>query len=253
MEDFKNLQETQLSSQPIFDGDVLHIFKDTIRLPNGKQATREYTVHHGAVCILPLLENGDVLLEHQFRYPMGEVITEIPAGKLDYIGEDPASAALRELREETGAVAGELIPLGRFYPTCAYSTEVIHMYLARQLTFGEREHPANQLPIQPPFQCQRGDSRGQTAGISGQQTDRQPMQGHASGKQRLERKKRRQRLQEGEAELQEPVQTVEAWLPQEIREQLRQRQARDLQNTAHPTSALHESRSGFLQQNYCSA
>ena len=123
----------------IFDGDVLHIFKDTIRLPNGKQATREYTVHHGAVCILPLLENGDVLLEHQFRYPMGEVITEIPAGKLDYIGEDPASAALRELREETGAVAGELIPLGRFYPTCAYSTEVIHMYLARQLTFGERE------------------------------------------------------------------------------------------------------------------
>ena len=75
MEDFKNLQETQLSSQPIFDGDVLHIFKDTIRLPNGKQATREYTVHHGAVCILPLLENGDVLLEHQFRYPMGEVTT----------------------------------------------------------------------------------------------------------------------------------------------------------------------------------
>ena len=61
MEDFKNLQETQLSSQPIFDGDVLHIFKDTIRLPNGKQATREYTVHHGAVCILPLLENGDVV------------------------------------------------------------------------------------------------------------------------------------------------------------------------------------------------
>ena len=102
MEDFKNLQETQLSSQPIFDGDVLHIFKDTIRLPNGKQATREYTVHHGAVCILPLLENGDVLLEHQFRYPMGEVITEIPAGKLDYIGEDPASAALREMLRQTG-------------------------------------------------------------------------------------------------------------------------------------------------------
>ena len=139
MEDFKNLQETQLSSQPIFDGDVLHIFKDTIRLPNGKQATREYTVHHGAVCILPLLENGDVLLEHQFRYPMGEVITEIPAGKLDYIGEDPASAALRELREETGAVAGELIPLGRFYPTCAYSTEVIHMYLAEGLCYSHQK------------------------------------------------------------------------------------------------------------------
>ena len=139
MEEFKNLQETKLTSQPIFDGDVLHIYKDTVRLPNGKTSTREYTVHHGAVCILPLLENGDVLLERQFRYAMGEVLTEIPAGKLDYIGEDPREAALRELREETGAVASELIPLGPFYPTCAYSTEVIQMFLARGLSFGERD------------------------------------------------------------------------------------------------------------------
>ena len=139
MEEFKNLQETKLTSQPIFDGDVLHIYKDTVRLQNGKTSTREYTVHHGAVCILPLLENGDVLLERQFRYAMGEVLTEIPAGKLDYIGEDPREAALRELREETGAVASELIPLGPFYPTCAYSTEVIQMFLARGLSFGERE------------------------------------------------------------------------------------------------------------------
>ena len=80
MEEFKNLQETKLTSQPIFDGDVLHIYKDTVRLPNGKTSTREYTVHHGAVCILPLLENGDVLLERQFRYAMGEVLTEIPPG-----------------------------------------------------------------------------------------------------------------------------------------------------------------------------
>ena len=101
MEEFKNLQETKLTSQPIFD--------------------------------------GDVLLERQFRYAMGEVLTEIPAGKLDYIGEDPREAALRELREETGAVASELIPLGPFYPTCAYSTEVIQMFLARGLSFGERE------------------------------------------------------------------------------------------------------------------
>ena len=95
MEEFKNLQETKLSSQPIFDGDVLHIYKDTVRLPNGRTSTREYTVHHGAVCVIPLLENGDVLLERQFRYAMGEVLTEIPAGKLDYIGEDPREAALR--------------------------------------------------------------------------------------------------------------------------------------------------------------
>ena len=139
MEDFKNLQEPQLSSQPIFDGDVLHIFKDTIRLPNGKQATREYTVHHGAVCILPLLENGDVLLEHQFRYPMGEVITEIPAGKLDSPEEDPLAAARRELREETGVSAGKWTFLGRFYPAAAYSDERIWMYLAEDLTFGAQE------------------------------------------------------------------------------------------------------------------
>lgn len=139
MEEFKTLQETQLASQPIFDGTVLHVFKDRVRLPNGNEAAREYTVHHGAVCIFPLLENGDVLLERQFRYPMGKVITEIPAGKLDYIGEDPLEAAKRELREETGAVAEEMLPLGEFYPACAYSTEVIHMFLARKLTFGERE------------------------------------------------------------------------------------------------------------------
>ena len=96
MEEFKNLQETKLTSQPIFDGDVLHIYKDTVRLPNGKTSTREYTVHHGAVCILPLLENGDVLLERQFRYAMGEVLTEIPAGKLDSVDEDRLLAAKRD-------------------------------------------------------------------------------------------------------------------------------------------------------------
>ena len=139
MERFEHLEETELSSEVKYDGALLHIRRDTVRLPNGKTATREYNIHYGAVCIIPLLENGDVLLERQFRYAMGEVLTEIPAGKLDYIGEDPQEAALRELREETGAVASELIPLGPFYPTCAYSTEVIQMFLARGLSFGERE------------------------------------------------------------------------------------------------------------------
>ena len=134
-----NLEEKQLTSEYIYNGKIIKLRRDTALLPNGKTSTREYTVHHGAVCILPLLENGDVLLERQFRYAMSEVLTEIPAGKLDYIGEDPHEAALRELREETGAVASELIPLGPFYPTCAYSTEVIHMFLARGLTFGERD------------------------------------------------------------------------------------------------------------------
>ncbi len=163
MEDFKNLQETQLSSQPIFDGDVLHIFKDTIRLPNGKQATREYTVHHGAVCILPLLENGDVLLEHQFRYPMGEVITEIPAGKLDYIGEDPASAALRELREETGyRLRTDVDEPVRLLPQAGFSStgltdEAIQIVFAQVEKAGDAQPEESEL-IRP-FQLPLGDVR----------------------------------------------------------------------------------------------
>ena len=139
MEIFENLEEVRTGEETIFDGNILHIRRDTVRLPNGAAATREYTRHLGAVCIIPLFENGDVLLERQFRYPLGQVITEIPAGKLDAADEDPREAALRELREETGAVADELLELGVFYPACAYSTEKIHMYLARGLHFGDRE------------------------------------------------------------------------------------------------------------------
>ena len=129
MQNFENLKETQRQSREIFDGQILHVFKDTVELPNGKPATREYMRHVGAVCVVPLLDDGSVLLERQFRYPVGEVLVEIPAGKLDSRQEDPRAAAARELLEETGAVAGELIPLGRFLPACAYSDELIHMYV----------------------------------------------------------------------------------------------------------------------------
>ena len=139
MERFEHLEETELSSEVKYDGALLHIRRDTVRLPNGKTATREYNIHYGAVCIIPLLENGDVLLERQYRYPLREVITEIPAGKLDAPDEDPLEAAQRELREETGATAAEWHALGLFCPTGAYSTERIYMYLARGLTFGARE------------------------------------------------------------------------------------------------------------------
>lgn len=135
MQTFENLTEIQASSREIFDGKILHVFEDTVTLPNGKQASREYLRHVGAVCIVPLLGDGRVLLERQYRYPVGEVIVEIPAGKLNYKGEDPREAAARELLEETGAVAGELVELGRFLPACAYSDEDIHMYLAKDLTF----------------------------------------------------------------------------------------------------------------------
>ena len=135
MEQFEHLEETQLSSEAKYDGTLLHIRRDTVRLPDGRTATREYNIHNGAVCIIPLLENGEVLLERQYRYPLREVITEIPAGKLDAPDEDPLEAAQRELREETGAVAEQYTDLGKFYPTPGYCGEIIHMYAAKNLSF----------------------------------------------------------------------------------------------------------------------
>lgn len=131
----QELCERQLTSKEIFDGRILHVYDDTVSLPNGKSASREYLRHIGAVCIIPLLHNGDVLVERQYRYPVGQVLTEIPAGKLDSRDEDHLLAAQRELREETGAVAGSWQSLGVFYPACAYSDEAIEMFLARDITF----------------------------------------------------------------------------------------------------------------------
>ena len=139
MERFEHLEETELSSEVKYDGALLHIRRDTVRLPNGKTATRAYLRHVGAVCVVPLLDDGSVLLERQFRYPVGRVLIEIPAGKLDSKAEDPQAAAKRELLEETGAVAGELIELGLFLPACAYSDEAIHMYAAKNITFREQK------------------------------------------------------------------------------------------------------------------
>ena len=139
METFETLTERQIESREIYDGKILHVFEDTVTLPNGKPATREYLRHVGAVCMIPLLDDGSVLLERQFRYPVGRVMIEIPAGKLNYKEEDPREAAARELLEETGAVAGELIALGRFLPACAYSDEAIHMYAAKSITFREQK------------------------------------------------------------------------------------------------------------------
>ena len=139
MQSFENLMETQLKSREIFDGRIMHVFEDTVRLPNGASASREYMRHVGAVCVVPLLEDGSVLLERQFRYPVNRVMIEIPAGKLDSKTEDPQEAAKRELLEETGAVAGELLELGLFLPACAYSDEAIHMYAAKSLSFREQK------------------------------------------------------------------------------------------------------------------
>lgn len=133
-----NLTEKTVTSQSIFDGRILHVRRDTVELPNGQEAYREVVDHPGGVCVLALDEAGRALLVRQFRYPYMRELRELPAGKLEY-GEDPEKAALRELREETGAVPGRFRSLGELYPSPGYCGEIIRMYLAQDLHFGETD------------------------------------------------------------------------------------------------------------------
>ena len=116
----------------MFDGALLHVRRDRVRLPDGAEATREYVVHPGAVLMLPILADGRLVLERQFRYPVGRVMLEFPAGKIDPC-ETPLATAQRELREETGYTAGTWEHLGTVHPEIGYSTEVIEMYIATNL------------------------------------------------------------------------------------------------------------------------
>ena len=116
----------------MFDGALLHVRRDRVRLPDGGEATREYVVHPGAVLMLPILADGRLVLERQFRYPVGRVMLEFPAGKIDPC-ETPLATAQRELREETGYSAGTWEHLGTVHPEIGYSTEVIEMYVATNL------------------------------------------------------------------------------------------------------------------------
>ena len=134
-----NLEERCISSETIYDGCLLHVRRDEIGLPDGGRSVREYTRMGRAVCIVPLTDDGRVILEHQYRYAVGRVMTELPAGKLDTAEEDPLEGAKRELREETGAEAREWIPLGEFLPAVAYSSETIYLFAAKGLTFGEQD------------------------------------------------------------------------------------------------------------------
>lgn len=134
-----DLEEKKVNSTQVYDGILLKVFKDEIVLPNGKPGAREYIKHNGAVCIVPVFDDGRVIIEDQFRYPMGEVMVELPAGKLDSPDEDHLEAAKRELREETGYTADNWTYIGPFAPTVAYSTEVIYLYLATGLKKGNQE------------------------------------------------------------------------------------------------------------------
>ena len=136
---YENLIEKKLSRTEIYDGKVLHVVRDDVMLPNGERAIREFCIHVGAVCVIPLTDDGHVLMERQFRYPHGRVFYEIPAGKLDHPDEDPLSAAERELREETGAVAGKMTFLGALDTSPALINEKIYMYMAEELSFTDRE------------------------------------------------------------------------------------------------------------------
>ena len=133
-----DLIEKKLSGEDIFDGIVLHVRKDTVELPNGNTSTREYIKHNGALCVIPVTDEGDVFIERQYRYAIGKVLTEIPAGKLEP-GEDREEAAKRELKEETGYVAGKMTYLGEFYGSPALLEERVTMYMATELTKDEMQ------------------------------------------------------------------------------------------------------------------
>lgn len=139
MNNFKNLEEKQISSTNVYDGSFLYVKCDKVMLPNGKTKNREYIKHPGAVCIVAITDDNQLIVEKQFRYPFHDIILEIPAGKLNSDDEEPLEAAKRELREETGFEADSWQPLGCFYPTVAYTDECITMFLARNLHKGEQD------------------------------------------------------------------------------------------------------------------
>lgn len=129
------LKETRIDGELVYNGHFLKVQRDTIELPDGKRTGREYILHPGAVVILPLLDDGTVLMERQYRYPLHDVFIEFPAGKIDP-GEDPLLAAKRELEEETGYSGGEWQFVTTIHNAIAYSDEHLDLYLARGLKPG---------------------------------------------------------------------------------------------------------------------
>ena len=134
----KDLTEHRISTEQVYDGALLKVHRDTVRLPDGSTGGREYIRHPGAVAIVPLFDDGRVLLERQFRYPHRREFIELPAGKLEP-GEPHLDTAKRELLEETGYVAQEWTPLGVIHTAIAYTDEAIELFVARKLSKGERK------------------------------------------------------------------------------------------------------------------
>jgi len=139
-----DLTEHCIDSETMAQGDMLMVKRDSVRLPDGNISYREYVMHPGAVVIVPLLPNGNVVLERQFRYPLHQVFIELPAGKIDP-DEDVLKTGQRELLEETGYTAQHWVKLGIQHPCIGYSNEVIHIYLAENLTAGEHQRDDDEM------------------------------------------------------------------------------------------------------------
>ncbi|MFN5096307.1 MAG: NUDIX domain-containing protein [Limnohabitans sp.] len=160
-----HLIERRVHQEKLLSGHFLKVMRDTVQLPNQNLATREYVVHPGAVMVIPMLETPEglrLVMERQFRYPVGQVMTEFPAGKLDP-GEDPWLCAQRELLEETGYTARQWARAGVLHPVIAYSTEVIEIWFAKDLTLGERQLDTDEFldvftatPAELMAACQQG-------------------------------------------------------------------------------------------------
>ncbi len=130
------LEEIRLSGDSVYKGVLLHVHRDWVRGPDGHEQTFEYTLHPGAAAVIPMLEDGRLVMERQWRYALNRSFLEFPAGKLN-AGEDPFTAAQRELAEETGYRAGQWARLGVMHPVIGYSTEAIYLFMAKSLKAGD--------------------------------------------------------------------------------------------------------------------
>jgi len=139
-----DLREKQLTTENVFDGVLLHVYRDEVELPNGHHTVREYIKHPGAAVMIPITDDGQIIFERQFRYPLDMELIELPAGKIDP-GEDALDSAKRELEEETGYVGETFIDLGLLHPCIGYSDEVIYIYLVKNLTFVEEQQDKDEF------------------------------------------------------------------------------------------------------------
>lgn len=136
--------EKQIETRTVYEGLIVNIRSDIALLQNGSKAPREVVEHPGGVGIVPVTKDNKVIMVRQYRYPMEEELLEIPAGKLEY-GEDPLECAIRELSEETGCTAGRMVDLGATYPSPGFCKEILYIYLALDLQFGEMHLDQDEL------------------------------------------------------------------------------------------------------------